>query len=244
MRITIKFLIMKFLYLLLFCSITFSFSHCTKVIKGSGHYITEERRVPVFSGVESFGGFEVFVVHSNTPGVRITAEDNIIDELETSVVNNILKIKFKKHLNVRHGDITVTVSTKELNHLSLGGSGDIKAQGTWASDDFSINLSGSGDILASVQSNFVNAKLSGSGDITLNGTSNRLQYALSGSGNIRAYSLQTEEAIVSVNGSGNCEVNVSEKLNARISGSGKIYYKGDPEEVVQHVSGSGKVIRQ
>jgi hypothetical protein len=34
---------------------------------------------------------------------------------------------------------------------------------------------------------------------------------------------------------------VGDQLDAKISGSGSVYYKGDPDKVISNVSGSGRV---
>ena len=44
--------------------------------------------------------------------------------------------------------------------------------------------------------------------------------------------------IISISGSGNCEVLVEEILDVSISGSGNVYYKGNPQINV-NISGSG-----
>ena len=46
---------------------------------------------------------------------------------------------------------------------------------------------------------------------------------------------------ISISGSGNCRCWVENDLEVRVSGSGSVYYKGDPEKVDARISGSGKV---
>jgi len=45
-----------------------------------------------------------------------------------------------------------------------------------------------------------------------------------------------------VSGSGTARVDVAQKLKARVSGSGDVYYEGDPV-VDGDVSGSGKILK-
>ena len=52
--------------------------------------------------------------------------------------------------------------------------------------------------------------------------------------------LVTAEGGVSVSGSGNAKVNVSDRLDAEISGSGSIIYLGDPE-ISAITRGSGRI---
>ena len=53
--------------------------------------------------------------------------------------------------------------------------------------------------------------------------------------------LESATARVSVSGSGQADVVVSEELDASVSGSGAIRYSGGPSRVREEVSGSGSV---
>jgi putative autotransporter adhesin-like protein len=230
---------------LISCSLIVSFSACTKRLRGSGEYTTEQRSIGVFDGVESLGSFDVIIIPGSQPALSITAEDNIISEIQTVVDDDgILKIRFRRNVNVKHGDITITATTNTLKFLSLAGSGTIKPQGMWKSNAFTCNLSGSGSIIATTDAGMLKASVSGSGNVTLSGHATMADYSVSGSGNIRGYQMETSEADVSVNGSGNAEILVVDKLHANITGSGKIFYKGNPREVTQQVTGSGRVVKQ
>jgi hypothetical protein len=160
------------------------------------------------------------------------------------VVNGILKISFKRDVNVRHKEITITTSTNTLKKLVLTGSGSMMPQGNWIVDDLHCVLTGSGMISGLIDAERFIGQLSGSGNISISGTADFADLSVGGSGNIRMYSLNANEARASVSGSGNIELAVSDKLEAFVSGSGNVFYKGNPGEVLQHVSGSGKVIKQ
>ncbi len=60
-------------------------------------------------------------------------------------------------------------------------------------------------------------------------------------GDIDAYDLSSNDADIRISGSGEIKISVKENLIARISGSGNIYYKGDPKKQDIKVSGSGNV---
>ncbi len=64
---------------------------------------------------------------------------------------------------------------------------------------------------------------------------------ISGSGKMSAANLLANNVDMNVSGSGSAEVYCSGILNAEISGSGKIYYTGNPDKVNSDVSGSGSV---
>jgi hypothetical protein len=86
------------------------------------------------------------------------------------------------------------------------------------------------------------ATISGSGDALLKGVTKDSDIMISGSGAMHGYGLKTDRSNVTISGSGMAQVNAVDELNALISGSGSVYYKGHPRNVSQMVSGSGKVI--
>ena len=197
---------------------------CTKKISGSGNFINQERIIGNFSGIESNGSFDVVILESTTPSLSVFGEDNIISELETIVENGTLKVRFKKNVNVRHSDVTITASTPTLKYLALSGSGTIKPQGRWTLNELTCNLSGSGNITALVNAQVLKANVSGSGSINIHGEAKQSEYGISGSGDIRSFGLEVRlqkfcKDLVIAN-------LLCRKTHAFISGSGRIIYKG------------------
>jgi hypothetical protein len=69
----------------------------------------------------------------------------------------------------------------------------------------------------------------------------RLEIDLLGSGSFTGFPMNVADCQISIEGSGDCEVNVSETLDAHIKGSGSIYYKGSPG-ITTNIKGSGTLI--
>src|SRR4051812_18587225 len=90
---------------------------CTKVT-GEGPVVSENRNINNFSKVAA--SFSGEVIYSQAPDfkVEIQAQQNIIDVLETPVINNELVVRYKKGVNVRsHEDIKVLVSSPMISSL-------------------------------------------------------------------------------------------------------------------------------
>ena len=86
-----------------------------------------------------------------------------------------------------------------------------------------------------------NADCSRSRKIQASGTANEVKTNISGSGKVLAANLETNKCEVRISGSGDVEINVKSELDANISGSGSVSYKGNPSHVNSHASGSGHV---
>jgi hypothetical protein len=103
--------------------------------------------------------------------------------------------------------------------------------------------SGSGDIVfKNLEADEVNVKISGSGDVELEGgNADEMDLRISGSGKLQAEDFEVSEFSAAISGSGSARITAREDLDVKISGSGKVYYHGDPR-VNSVSSGSGKAV--
>lgn len=209
---------------------------------GSGNIISENRQLGGFEGVQTSGSIDVDVQSGPDDQVVIEADDNILKYIITEVDNGVLEIHLKSNTSFRNSHVNAHVTGKNLNRLYVSGSGNITATNTIKNDDrIRVKVSGSGDISANLDAPKVEAESSGSGNITLRGKCKNFEADMSGSGDLKSSELLSENADVSIAGSGTASVHCSVKLKARASGSGSIYYSGNPEQQQIDKSGSGSV---
>ena len=205
----------------------------------------QNRQVSGFSAIASSGPFNVHVKLDGTESVKVDADSNVINDIETVVEDNTLKIRFKDrdHRRYEHNvhKAEVYVSAKSLNALVNSGSGSTNVEGVINADNFKVVLSGSGNIKTSVKSGDLNATISGSGSIKLNGSTGGAKITISGSGQVEAKGLKTESADVVITGSGNVYVIAEKSVSAHITGSGNVEYSGNASVVNARTIGSGRV---
>jgi len=239
---------MKKLLFPLFMLMTFNlFAQPWKSVQGDGNSKKESRQVSDFTSLFSRGPMDVQINYGTSNSITVQADENLLQYIETSVENGKLVIQPKKNMNLKsRSKIIVYVSMTKINTLQLSGSGNINGSGAFENDGkTNMMVSGSGNININ-SGNFKQLGLfvSGSGNIDLKGGSaNDLEVAVSGSGNIDCSNVRTENAEVKISGSGNARVNASKSITANISGSGNVFYKGDPGNVSTKVIGSGKAIK-
>ncbi len=238
MKTTTKIQFLLALFVLLFAT-----SSCLDemFIEGNGIVRTEMRDAEGFNEIASSGDFVVTVMPGNSYSVEITAESNLLPYISTNVDGKTLKIRTTGIHSLRQSEpIEIFVTTPALKGLSLSGSGLIKT-GSFMSDNFSITLSGSGDIDTQISTETLKANVSGSGNIFIEGDAFDSEFVISGSGKIKSYDLEQNICNATISGSGDMYVNVSEAIDARISGSGRVNYINYPV-VHTSISGSGKVV--
>jgi hypothetical protein len=193
-------------------------------ITGSGRPMTQQREVSGFNGVALSLPGRLEIVQGPADGVTLTADDNLVPEIETVVEGGVLHVRFRKGLGTTtRTRISVTVKARAIQSIAVAGSGDVVA--------------------AALETPELSVRVAGSGDVKLGGRAESLQVRISGSGDVDAGSFDTQRASISVAGSGDATVWARKSLEVRVSGSGDVRYFGDPE-VRSKVAGSGSVRRK
>lgn len=224
-------------------------------VTGSKNYITKQVSVGSFEGIKLPGSPNVIYTQKpGAPSVEIYAPDNIVPLLETYVENGNLIIRYKKNTTIRNsGKVEVRVSAPVIKQLAISGSGDITLKnGLTTSGNLNIRISGSGNINGdNVRCNALSAKISGSGDIGLKGVEATradmhisgsgnmniagkcidAEYGISGSGDINGANLKANNVLAHISGSGAIKCYATQSLRGKVSGSGDVAYKGNPQSI-------------
>jgi hypothetical protein len=210
-----------------------------QVITGQGDFVTEERQVGGFTRIELLGAGTLEVVQGDTEGLSINAQQNLLPYIESRVVGSRLIIGPKQGYELKPtGTILYRLTVKNLNGLTLNGSGEINIAAL-QTGNLNLDINGSGSIsLADLQAGDLNLNINGSGRVTAAGAVERLEVDINGVGNFNGENLQAQKASTGISGSGQLVVWVIKTLDVNISGSGSVGYYGSPE--VQ-VDGHGTV---
>ena len=215
-------------------------------IEGNGHVKKETRQVSGYHAIASSGSWDVMVAYGESNSIQVEGDENLLAYIETSVENGKLSIKSKKNANLRSKNkVTIYVSVTKLTGVFLSGSGDIIGNGKFSNDgNTDFRLSGSGSIKIDFNKiQKVGVSISGSGNVRLSGSAGSVTLGISGSGNADCSEVICEEVSASISGSGNVKVNANKSIEARIAGSGNVYYKGAATDIQKHVAGSGRVVK-
>lgn len=211
--------------------------------RDAGVLITEDRTVGSFTSIDMAGSGRLLITQDTTYQVRIEAGDRLMNYIETEVVNGELRIGERWNRFRDWKPVRIYVSAAYLEGLSLTGSGEITGNGFTATD-LDLLLSGSGRIYVEADPQHTTAVISGSGLIDITGDTDYLNVGITGSGHFNGQSFPARIADVSITGSGNATVTVSEELTAAITGSGNINYYGNPPVVDTRITGSGNIRRK
>ncbi len=221
------------------------FQSCNKV-SGEGPVVSQTFSTGNFSSLESGIDADVFYTQDSFYKVEIQAQQNILNLVRTPIVNGELRLQFEKFRNVSHREkIIVNITAPSLVGLGINGSGTLRALQPLSVPSLKLKVNGSGNVSISQFSGAtLSADVCGSGNISVSsGNTIYQQIQISGSGAVSTPGLIAKNVTADISGSGYASVQASDFIDVSISGSGDLYYIGNPS-VHQSISGSGKVSRQ
>ena len=188
----------------------------------------ESRNVDTFTKIAFRVPGKLYLRQGATQKVEIEGKKDVLEKIETKVDGSRLVIEHEDEKFWKWGNdekVNIYITVKDVEGLSVGGSGDLIGETKIVADDIDLNVSGSGNMRVEVEaSGDMESDVSGSGNIDLRGKCKNLNSDVSGSGRVTLV----------LNASGNADFGVS--------GSGKIEASGAASRVKANISGSGRVL--
>jgi hypothetical protein len=191
-------------------------------VKGSGTARSEVRSVGAFTAVDISGSIDAEITVGAESRVEITGDDNLVPLVETKLDGQRLSVRITKRVRPSL-PLKARIATARLGALEVAGSSDVVFHGAHE-DKLALTLAGSTTVR---------------GD----GAAHELEVDAAGSCDVELGQLAAERVKISISGSGDAVVAVSQALDVTISGSGSVTYRGEPA-ITKHISGSGEIKKQ
>lgn len=206
---------------------------------GSGKVISEERQVSGINSISIGSSMNLFIEQTGSESVRIEADDNVIPYVTTQKTGGELAIRLKSVSFGSIHPINCYVTVKDLSKIKVSSSATVKCDDL-KTENFSIEMASSSKGALIVHVTKLDLNIGSSADITLSGEAVSQDIKLGSSGKLEAYNLVSKDCKIVAQSSGYANINVSEKLDARVSSSAQVNYKGDPE-INSKISSSGSL---
>ena len=220
-------------------------SDFTGAIKGSGIVKIESREISDFNAISIDYPADVIVIQGKQHSVKIEADDNLLPQLDVSVIGETLHFKnnernWSKRVYPTE-PVILTITVVDLDALNLPTAGSIEMDGI-ETNSLNVSVTGAGEVnLSDVKIEQIEFAISGAGKIFTDGETDDLRLRISGVGEFNGANLQSQYANVHISGAGSATIWVEKDLEASISGTGSIRYYGEPESVNKNISGLGSV---
>jgi Putative auto-transporter adhesin, head GIN domain len=214
-----------------------------KRVHGDGNVHSDDRSISTFKTLHLSVNADIFLTTGDHAGVKLEGDDNLLKFIDVDQNGDVVTIRSRDGFNLLPtNDLKVYVTTSSYDKIEASCACNIESQDKLISTDgLELRLSGAGDIKLEIDAPRVTARLSGAGSMTLKGQTKDVRLELSGVGSAHCYDLLAENSDVTVSGVGSAQVYASVKLSASVSGVGSVEYKGNADNVEQHVSGAGSV---
>lgn len=239
-------ILVRYLSFLLLLPVVNSCEGWFQCVDGNGRSATENRATSSFNAISHSGDYDVEVNYGATTTLKVTADDNLLEYIETFVRNNTLIIETDEDrcLNSQT-PISISIQCPYIDNIIASGEGDLEMY-DMVSDNLNITLSGTGDvdIYQALVNRDLSVVLSGVGDVYMVGKAYNSSYTMSGQGDIRAENLRSTNCNLVLSGTGNVHTYVYEYLSVLLSGSGNVYYYGNPVTVKERITGYGQIIER
>lgn len=211
-------------------------------VKGSGHQVTENRKVADFTKIDISGGYKVSLKQDSSLSVTVHADDNLMKYIHIEADGNKLRIFSRKNL-CGSSEITVNIGVKNVESIKTSGGIELDSDGKLIAKDLSMKLSGATRVNMDINAAEVTTEGSGSTEINLKGQATSHRVKLSGSGKIHALDFVVNSYDIHTTGASECEINVLHDLNVNTTGASDIKYRGNPTNVNSHKTGASSLTK-
>lgn len=230
-----------------------------KSVKGNGQVQTESRNVDSFDEISVSAGIDVYFKEGNQ-SVEVTADENILEFIETKVKGNQLHIGRKNNAKIKNATkMEVWVTAPELYSVSTSSGASFQAKDEVSTTKMNLSASSGSDLMmnaraskmvikcssgadidADIESDDIDVSVSSGADIILSGSADHAKISASSGGDVEAYKLQLKTCYASASSAGGVNISVSDSLEANASSGGDVNYKGSPN-VDKSTSSGGDV---
>jgi phage shock protein PspC (stress-responsive transcriptional regulator) len=199
-----------------------------------------------FNSVNAGGIFSLNIVRSHDFKVIASGRHEDVDDVEMRVDGDELIIELEDRfsgLNRNRKEITVNIAMPKVEHLRLNGAAKASVKG-FDQDYFDMDLTGASNANVDARVNSFTIEVEGAAKITLSGYGENLNVKASGASTVNAFDYEANHVEVEISGASSAKVHATDELEADASGFGRIQYRGNPQRVNIHGSGSNNVTKE
>ena len=217
---------------------------CGFVLTGSGDLKTEEFAFSDFNRVEVSSAFEYEISQSNSYGISITADDNVIEKVQVTKEGDTLKISLETTPRLGSLTLKAIVTMPYLRSLAISGASRGTVSGFSSANDVDIEVSGASKVTGDITAGDVDFNVSGASTVQLEGSANDIVANVSGASRFNLGGFTVNNANVTFSGASTGTVNLSGKLDANLSGASKLAYVGEPTMGTINTSGASTLKKE
>lgn len=192
-----------------------------------------------FSAIKVGSIFKVELIQGDNHFLELTGDERFLEDVNARVQNGILRLDYSGR--ARNASIEATIITPVVNSIDLSGAVSLSAGNTIESPSLKVKMSGATSATMEVQTAMLESNISGASNLNISGRAAKHRAVASGASQIRAKNLETESTKVNVSGASHARINATESIDANASGTSRIVFANEPENVKVRTSGMASV---
>ncbi len=217
---------------------------CGGLLVGSGNLKTEQHSVEDFTGVDISSAFEFEIKQSDSYGVNITADDNILDKVEVTKDGNTLKIGLKNFVSLGPVTLKAVVTMPKLTSLVVSGASRGTISDFISAEKFTLDISGASKVSGDITAGDADFDISGASTVQLDGAAANMVVDVSGASRFNLGGFKVNNAKLTVSGACTGTVNPAGRLDADVSGASRLSYLGTPVMGNINISGASTISKK
>jgi len=232
----------------------------------TGETETRQYDFSEFTRVDISSAFSYEIRQSDTYNISITANNNLFDDIKITQEGQTLIIGmefpevpwaiFKVAPSLKavitmpqldgldssgatHGTISEFISTDTLD-ITVSGASSIELVKI-AAGDIIFDVSGASKVTGDIETKNIALEVSGASAVQLKGSAGSIAADVSGASHLKLADLKVGNANVILSGASNGTINLDGSLDAKLSGSSRLEYIGEPALGIMDITGASKL---
>ncbi|MCC5931831.1 MAG: DUF2807 domain-containing protein [Cyclobacteriaceae bacterium] len=190
--------------------------------------VSEQFGVQNFQEVYYNGPGNLYINPAEIHSLQIQAPQEVIDAFDVDVNDGMLNIRLNRCFNGPF-DCDVYLSAPQFKSIEADGNAMLISNAAIHFTGLRLRTSGAARMNLEIVSDSIHCILGSSGQSTLRGVSDYLHLRHAGAGQLEAFTMAGKHVFIEQNSIGTARISVLNSLKVIQRGSGKIYYKGNPE---------------
>lgn len=208
---------------------------------GSGELVVTQQEIPGVAAIAVGSSFDVTLRLADEPSVRVTADDNIIDRVRSTLTDGLLTLDLEGSVADATLEAEVTVPADALSSITVSEAASLTAPEPLTTASLDLAVDGAGRAFVVLACESVEVDVDAAGVVNAAGEVASLRVDAAGASAVRLDRLTASTATVDAGGTADVRVRVTEELSASAEGASSIRYSGEPPEVTSSATEASRV---
>lgn len=191
------------------------------------------KKVSVFTVLKIQGDYNVILTQGSECSLKVNGDKDAVAAVEAKNTGVTLSITGGK------GNITLYVTFKDINQISVNGNCKVSATKEIKSGDLALNLDGNTEGTLDIKVKVFTFNCNTDKNFTLTGKADKGNAKVDGEGTIDMSQLKVSDLTIEYSGDSDIKIYAHPNLHVKMSGNGNLIYYGNPRVKIFKVDGTG-----